>query len=105
MKSFRKVFRNLCNFAKERYNTAAERSRHNAGSGGAFGQDFADAANLCADALELLFNPLIATVDVVNAVENGLAISHEGRDHERCRGAKIGALHRGRTQRGLAANN
>ena len=54
--------------------------RHNASS---FGQQFADPANLRADAFEFLFNLLVAAVDVVDAVDNRLAIGNQRGQHQR----------------------
>ena len=52
-------------------------SGDDAGSSCALGQDLTHAANLGADALELLFNALIAAIDVVDAVDHGLAVGHQ----------------------------
>ena len=57
--------------------------RHNAGSGGAFGQDLTDAANLCAHAFQLLFNPLIAAIYVIDAVDDGFTIGNQRGDDQR----------------------
>ena len=57
--------------------------RHNAGRCGAFGQDLTDAADLRADAFQLLFNPLIATVDVVDAIDDGFTIGNQSGDDQR----------------------
>src|SRR5580700_9908292 len=55
------------------------------------GKYITHAANLGADGRELFFKALVAAVHVVDAVDDGLAFSHQGGEHERCRGAKIGA--------------
>src|SRR6185437_13486653 len=50
--------------------------RYNAGSSGAFGQNFSDSADLRAHAFQLLFNALITAIYVINAVDNGFSIGH-----------------------------
>ena len=42
---------------------------------GFFGEHFADALDLCAYVFQLLFDVLVAAVDVVDAVDDGLAVS------------------------------
>src|SRR6478752_181971 len=57
--------------------------RHNAGHCSAFGQDFTDAADLCANAFEFFLNPLIAAVNVVDAIYYGFTIGNQRGDNQR----------------------
>jgi hypothetical protein len=45
--------------------------------GGFFGEHFTDALDFCAYALELFLYVFVAAVDVVDAVDDGFAISYE----------------------------
>ncbi len=56
----------------------------NAGGYGraAFGKNFSQPFDLCAHAAKFFFNALIATVNVVNAVENGFAFGNQGSNHQ-----------------------
>ena len=77
----------------------------NGGAGGLlFAEDVAHAADLGADAAELLFDVLVAAVHVVDAVEDGLAIGDQRGQNQRSRGAQVGAHDGGGLQRRLAAN-
>ncbi len=53
----------------------------------AIGEDVAHATDLRANAAQLLFNPLISAVDMVNAVEDGLAVGNQSGEHQGSRGA------------------
>ena len=48
-------------------------------SGGFFGEHFADAFDLGADGAEFFFDVFVAAIDVVDAVDDGLAIGDQGR--------------------------
>src|SRR5690348_18239172 len=50
----------------------------------------ADAADAGAHALELLLQPGVAAVEVVDAVHGGAALGHEAGDDERRGGAQVG---------------
>jgi hypothetical protein len=56
---------------------------HNAGSSGAFGQDFTDAPDLCADAFQLLFDAFIAAVNMIDAVNDGFTVGDQRGDDQR----------------------
>src|SRR5580693_702546 len=47
-----------------------------------------------AAAAELVFQPLKAAIEVIDAVDDGLAFGGERSDHQRHRGAQIGRHHR-----------
>ena len=57
-----------------------------------------------ADCFQLLFNLLVAAVDVVNAVYDGFAIRHQSRQNQRGRGAQIGRQHGRAAQLRFTAN-
>ena len=57
---------------------------------GFLGKHFADAADLGADSLQFFFNVFVTTIDVVDAVDDGLAVGDQRGQHERSRGAQIG---------------
>ena len=58
----------------EKVRLEAHRSLHR---GGFLGEHFADAADLGADSLQLLLDVLVATVDVIDAVDDGLAVGDQ----------------------------
>jgi hypothetical protein len=69
-----------------------------------FAEDVSHAADLGAYAAELLFKVLVATVEVVDAVEDGLAVGDEGGQDERGGGAEVGAHDGGGLELGFAAD-
>ena len=69
-----------------------------------FAEDVAHAADLGADAAELLFEALVAAVHVVDAVEDGLAVGDEGGEDEGGGGAEVRAHDGGGLQLGAAAD-
>src|SRR5580765_4941884 len=79
--------------------------RYYARSRGALGQNFTDATDLGAHGLELLFDALVSAVDMIDAVDNGFAVSHQRGDDQRGGSAKIGALHGGGTERRFPPND
>ncbi len=56
-----------------------------------FPEDFAHAADLGAYAAELFFEALVATVHVVDAVEDAFAVGYQGGEDEGGGGAEVGA--------------
>jgi len=50
---------------------------------GPFGEEVADAADFGAHGLQLLLDILVAAVDVIHAVDDGFAVSHQGSEDER----------------------
>src|SRR6266702_2106357 len=56
-----------------------------------FAEDVAHAADLGSYAAELVFEVLVAAVEVVDAVEDGLAVGDQGGEDERGGGAEVGA--------------
>ena len=50
--------------------------------GGLFGKHFSDTADLGTHALQLLFDVLVAAVDVVDAVDDRLAVRNQGSEHQ-----------------------
>ena len=52
--------------------------------GGLLAQDLADATNLGAYAFEFFFDIFVAAIDVVDPVNDGLAIGNQGGQHQRC---------------------
>src|SRR5579863_1708543 len=73
--------------------------------GGFLGEHFADAFDLRADSLELLFNIFVAAVDVVDAVDDGFAVGDQGGEDERSRGAEIAGQDGGGAEGSLAADD
>src|SRR5271157_412525 len=73
--------------------------------GGFAGEDFADAADLGADSLQLFLDVLVTAVDVVDAVNDGFAVGDQSGEHERRRGAQIAGQHGSGAERSLAANH
>src|SRR5690242_20623538 len=57
-----------------------------------FAKHFTHATNLGSDALQLFLDLLVTAVDVVNAVQDSLALRDQRRDDKRCRGAQVRAL-------------
>src|ERR1035441_6065736 len=54
-------------------------------------EDVAHASDLGAYGAEFFFEVLVAAVEVVDAVEDGLAVGDQGGEHERCGGAQVRA--------------
>src|SRR5690348_662007 len=69
-----------------------------------FAEDIAHAADLCAYAAEFFFEVLVAAVEVVDAVEDGLAVGYESREDQRRGGAEVGAHDGGGLERAFAAD-
>lgn len=44
-----------------------------------FAENISDAANLCADAAQFLFDALIAAINVIHAIDNGFALGNQRR--------------------------
>ena len=44
-----------------------------------FAENISDAANLCADAAQFLFDTLVATIDVIHAIDNSFALGDQCR--------------------------
>src|SRR5699024_9964877 len=55
-------------------------------------------SNLGAQQLELFLDALVATVDVVDAVDQRLALGHQRGDHQAGGGAQVGGHHGGGLQ-------
>jgi hypothetical protein len=53
------------------------------GSRSPLGKDIAYAANLGSDPLQLLLDVFVAAIQVIHAVDNRLAVSHQRRQHQR----------------------
>ena len=58
-------------------------------------EHFSDALDLGPHSAQFFFDPLVAAVDVVNAVNDGLTVSNECSDDQRCRSAQVGCEHGG----------
>src|SRR5215471_12833946 len=54
----------------------------------------ADALDLGAAGGELVLQPLEAAVEVIDAVDHGVAVGRQRGDHQRHRGAQVGRHHR-----------
>src|SRR5689334_2969047 len=70
----------------------------------AFGEDFADAADFGADGAQFLFNILVAAIDVIDTVDDGLTAGYESCEHQGGGGAQVGGEHGRGTERALAAH-
>ena len=53
------------------------------------GEHFADAADLGSDAAQLFFDVLVAAIDVVDAIDDGLAICDQGCNDQRGRCTQV----------------
>src|SRR5258708_18413742 len=53
------------------------------GGGGPLGEDVADAADFGAYAFQFFFYVLVSAVQVIDAVDDGLAVGDQRREHER----------------------
>src|ERR1700757_5138543 len=69
--------------------------RLSTGSPLALREDFADAADFCANAFQLLLDMFVAAVDVVDAVDDGLAVGDQGGQHQGRGSAQVGREHGG----------
>ena len=72
--------------------------------GGFFGEHFSDALDLRADSFELFFDVFVATVDVVDAVDDGFAVGDESGEDERGGGAEVAGQDGGGAERSFAAD-
>ena len=52
-------------------------------------KDLSDAPDLRAQPLQLFLNVLVATIDVVDAIDDGLPVSDQGGEHQRSRRPEI----------------
>src|SRR6266508_2948921 len=57
-------------------------------------KDLSEPLHLRSYPAQLLFNALIAAVDVVDAIDDGLVFGHQRGQHQRGRGAQVAGLHR-----------
>src|SRR5215470_7288456 len=55
--------------------------------------DLGDAADACAERGELLFDPLVAAIEVVDAIDRGLSFGDQPADDQTGGGAQIGRHH------------
>ena len=68
------------------------------------GEDFADAADLGSYCAQLFFDVFVATVDVIDAIDDGFSVGDQCGEDKRGRGAQVGGEYGGGAQRSLAAN-
>src|ERR1700686_254165 len=75
------------------------------GGRGSFREDVAHAADFGAYSFQFFFNVLVAAVQMIDAVDDGLSIRDEGGEHERGGGAQVGSEDGGGAQRSSAADD
>src|SRR6266852_6026234 len=69
------------------------------------GEDIAYTPDFGAHGFQLFFDVLVAAVQVIDAVDDGLAIGDERCEHERGGGAQVGSEDGGSTERSYAADD
>src|ERR1700722_20449910 len=70
-----------------------------------FRKDVSNSAYFGADAFQFLFDVFVASIDVIDAIDDGFAIRHERRKHKRCGSAQIRGEHGCRAERRFATDN
>src|SRR5581483_3617289 len=68
---------------------------------GLLGENLSNSSDLRTHAAQLLLDMLVATVNVVDAVHNGLAVGNQRSQHQRSRRPQVGSQHRRRAQGSL----
>src|SRR4051812_49033901 len=74
---------------------AMMRSRHKGADSTPAAAGLPEALDARAERRELALEPLVAAVEVVDAVDDGLAFGHQAGDHQPGRGAQVGGHHGG----------
>src|ERR1019366_9518752 len=75
------------------------------GGCGSFGEDVAHAADFGAHSFQFFFDVLVAAVQVIDAVDDGLAVRDQGGEHERGGGAQVRGEDGGGAERSSAADD
>src|SRR5438093_13687151 len=65
---------------------------------------FRDTADLCPHSREPFLNSLVPAIDMIDTVNQGLALRRQAREHERSAGTQARSLHLGTAQAALAAH-
>ena len=69
------------------------------------GKELTDAADFRSYPAQLFFDTFVAAIDVIDAINDGLAIGNKSSEYQRSRGTQIAGEYGGSGKRGLAANN